>query len=167
MRSAANGAAHEYPAVTLSVAKLKGTNATIIANEVLQRVHDMRGVTLPNDVHVTTTRNYGKTAKEKADTLLEHLFIATITVTILIALFLGWRESGVVLLAIPVTLALTLAIFYLLGYTLNRVTLFALTPEVVKEVVYTMRFDKASALYGEFGRFYVGYVTDIADALGR
>ena len=126
VRSAANGAAHEYQAVTIAVSKRKGTNATIIANEVLQRVHDMRGVTLPNDVHVTTTRNYGKTAKEKADTLLEHLFIATITVTILIALFLGWRESGVVLLAIPVTLALTLAIFYLLGYTLNRVTLFAL-----------------------------------------
>ncbi|MGC8549113.1 MAG: efflux RND transporter permease subunit [Acidobacteriaceae bacterium] len=126
VRSAANGAAHEYPAVTISVAKLKGTNATIIANEVLKRVAEMRGVKLPDDVHVTTTRNYGKTAKEKADTLLEHLFIATITVTFLIALFLGWRESGVVLLAIPVTLALTLAIFYLMGYTLNRVTLFAL-----------------------------------------
>lgn len=126
VRSAANGAAHEYPAVTISVAKLKGTNATVIANEVLKRVAELRGVKLPNDVHVTTTRNYGKSAKEKADTLLEHLFIATITVTILIALFLGWRESGVVLLAIPVTLALTLAIFYLMGYTLNRVTLFAL-----------------------------------------
>ena len=72
------------------------------------------------------TRNYGETAKDKSDELLKHLFIATISVTLLIALALGWRESGVVLLAIPVTLALTLAIFYFYGYTLNRVTLFAL-----------------------------------------
>ncbi|MEO6965827.1 MAG: efflux RND transporter permease subunit, partial [Acidobacteriaceae bacterium] len=126
VRSAQNGAAREYPAVTISVAKLKGTNATNIANAVLHRVAQMRGVTLPNDVQVTTTRNYGETAKAKANELLQHLFIATITITLLIAIFLGWRESGVVLLAIPVTLALTLAVFYLMGYTLNRVTLFAL-----------------------------------------
>ena len=81
---------------------------------------------LPNDLNVTVTRNYGETAKDKSDELLQHLFIATISVTLLIALALGWRESGVVLLAIPVTLALTLAVFYLYGYTLNRVTLFAL-----------------------------------------
>jgi multidrug efflux pump subunit AcrB len=81
---------------------------------------------LPNDLNVSVTRNYGETAKDKSDELLQHLFIATISVTLLIALALGWRESGVVLLAIPVTLALTLAVFYLYGYTLNRVTLFAL-----------------------------------------
>jgi multidrug efflux pump subunit AcrB len=81
---------------------------------------------LPADVQVEVTRNYGETAKEKSDELLKHLFIATLSVTLLIALALGWRESGVVLLAVPVTLALTLAIFYLYGYTLNRVTLFAL-----------------------------------------
>jgi len=116
----------QYPAVTITVAKRKGTNATDIANAVLARVGEMKGVTLPSDLIITTTRNYGATAKEKSDTLLEHLLLATLSVTFLIALFLGWRESGVVLLAIPVTLALTLAVFYLLGYTINRVTLFAL-----------------------------------------
>jgi multidrug efflux pump subunit AcrB len=119
-------AARQYPAVTITVAKRKGTNATDIANAVLKRVHDMQGVTVPNDVTVTTTRNYGETAKAKSDELLEHLLLATLSVTLLVALFLGWRESGVVLLAIPVTLALTMTVFYLLGYTINRVTLFAL-----------------------------------------
>ena len=81
---------------------------------------------MPSDVTVTTTRNYGETAKDKSDELLEHLLLATLSVTLLVALFLGWRESGVVLLAIPVTLALTMSVFYFLGYTINRVTLFAL-----------------------------------------
>jgi len=116
----------QYPAVTITVAKRKGTNATDIANAVLKCVHQMQGVTIPNDVTVTTTRNYGATAKDKSDELLEHLLLATLSVTFLVALFLGWRESGVVLLAIPVTLALTMSVFYLLGYTINRVTLFAL-----------------------------------------
>lgn len=120
------GMGKENPAVTLTISKRKGTNATDIANAVLARVNAMKGVRLPNDVTITTTRNYGLTAKEKSDTLLKHLLLATISVTLLIALFLGWRESGVVLLAIPVTLALTIAVFYLMGYTLNRVTLFAL-----------------------------------------
>ena len=122
----ANSVARQYPAVTITVAKRKGTNATDIANAVLQSVHRMQGVTIPNDVTVTTTRNYGETAKAKSDELLEHLLLATLSVTLLIAVFLGWRESGVVLLAIPVTLALTLSVFYFLGYTVNRVTLFAL-----------------------------------------
>ena len=86
----------------------------------------MQGVTVPSDVTITTTRNYGDTAKAKSDELLEHLLLATLSVTFLVALFLGWRESGVVLLAIPVTLALTMSVFYFLGYTINRVTLFAL-----------------------------------------
>ncbi|MGO9939306.1 MAG: efflux RND transporter permease subunit [Terracidiphilus sp.] len=118
--------ARQYPAVTITVAKRKGTNATDISNAVLKRVHEMQGVTIPNDVTVTTTRNYGETAKNKSDELLEHLLLATLSVTLLVALFLGWRESGVVLLAIPVTLALTMSVFYFLGYTINRVTLFAL-----------------------------------------
>ncbi|MGA2833143.1 MAG: efflux RND transporter permease subunit [Terracidiphilus sp.] len=122
----ASQGARQYPAVTITVAKRKGTNATDISNAVLKRVHEMQGVTIPNDVTVTTTRNYGETAKNKSDELLEHLLLATLSVTLLIALFLGWRESGVVLLAIPVTLALTMSVFYFLGYTINRVTLFAL-----------------------------------------
>ena len=116
----------DLPAVTITVAKRKGTNATDIANAVLARVAGMRKTTLPADLNITTTRNYGDTAKAKSDQLLEHLLLATFSVTLLIAIFLGWRESGVVLLAIPVTLGLTLAAFYLYGYTLNRVTLFAL-----------------------------------------
>ncbi|MGB6724837.1 MAG: efflux RND transporter permease subunit, partial [Terracidiphilus sp.] len=125
--SAQKGAApQQYPGVTITVAKRKGTNATDIANAVLKHIDEMKGVAIPADVHVTTTRNYGETAKAKSDELLEHLLLATLSVTLLVALFLGWRESGVVLLAIPVTLALTMSIFYFLGYTINRVTLFAL-----------------------------------------
>jgi len=121
--SAANS---EYPAVTITLAKRKGANATLIAESALKKIGMLRGNMLPNDLNVSVTRNYGETAKDKSDELLQHLFIATISVTLLIALALGWRESGVVLLAIPVTLALTLSVFYLYGYTLNRVTLFAL-----------------------------------------
>ena len=123
--SAALGS-RQFPAVTVTVAKRKGANATGIANAVLASVHRMQGVSVPNDVTITTTRNYGDTAKAKSDELLEHLLLATLSVTFLVALFLGWRESGVVLLAIPVTLALTMSVFYFLGYTINRVTLFAL-----------------------------------------
>ncbi|UWZ83194.1 efflux RND transporter permease subunit [Occallatibacter riparius] len=119
-------APQQFPAVSITLAKRKGTNATDIANAALKRIDEMKGVQIPNDVNVTTTRNYGDTAKAKSDELLEHLLLATLSVTLLIALFLGWRESGVVLLAIPVTLALTMSIFYFLGYTINRVTLFAL-----------------------------------------
>jgi len=113
-------------AVTLSIAKRKGANATDVANAVLKRVAELRKTTLPADVQITVTRNYGQTAKAKSDELLKHLLLATLSVTLLVALFLGWRESGVVLVAIPVTLALTLAVFYFYGFTINRVTLFAL-----------------------------------------
>ena len=116
----------EYPAVTITLSKRKGTNATVISERVLDKISALRGYMLPNDLNITITRNYGETAKDKSDELLKHLLIATLSVTLLIALALGWRESGVVLLAVPVTLALTLAIFYIYGYTLNRVTLFAL-----------------------------------------
>jgi len=116
----------EFPAVTVTLAKRKGTNATIISEKALGKIADLRGYLLPQDLNVTVTRNYGETAKDKSDELLKHLFLATLSVTLLIALALGWRESGVVLIAIPVTLALTLFIFYFFGYTLNRVTLFAL-----------------------------------------
>ncbi|HEX6907823.1 MAG TPA: efflux RND transporter permease subunit, partial [Terriglobales bacterium] len=116
----------EYPAVTITLAKRKGTNASIIADHALARVQELRGNLLPNDLQVTVTRNYGETARDKSNELLKHLLLATLSVTLLVALALGWRESGVVLLAVPVTLALTLAIFYFYGYTLNRVTLFAL-----------------------------------------
>ena len=120
------GVSSDYPAVTLTLAKRKGTNATDITRAAEAKIESLRGYLLPADLNVSITRNYGETAKDKSDELLKHLFIATLSVTLLIALALGWRESGVVLIAIPVTLALTLFIFYLFGYTLNRVTLFAL-----------------------------------------
>jgi len=115
-----------YPAVTLSIAKRKGTNATELARTVEQKLDTVRGYLLPNDVTVSVTRNYGETAERKSNELLWHMFLAVISVSILIWLVLGLRESAVVLTAIPVTLALTLFVFYLYGYTLNRITLFAL-----------------------------------------
>jgi multidrug efflux pump subunit AcrB len=119
-------AGQDYPAVTISVAKRKGTNAVVIADNVLKKVESLKGVLIPRDVQVTVTRNYGETAQEKSNELLKHLTLATLSVTILIALFLGWRSAVVVLMAVPVTLALTLFLYFIYGYTLNRVTLFAL-----------------------------------------
>jgi multidrug efflux pump subunit AcrB len=113
-------------AVTLAIAKRPGVNATSIAHLALARVDELRGSLLPADVRVDVTRNYGETANEKANELILHLLIATLSVTLLIGLFLGWREAVVVLVAVPVTLALTLFVYYVLGYSLNRITLFAL-----------------------------------------
>jgi multidrug efflux pump subunit AcrB len=114
------------PAVTLSVAKRQGTNATVVAREVLKRVEALRRTTIPPEVQVATTRNYGDTAAEKSNELLLHMAIAVVGVSVLVGLALGLRESLIVFTAIPVTLALTLFVFYLYGYTLNRITLFAL-----------------------------------------
>lgn len=115
-----------FPAVTLTIAKRKGSNAVTVAKKVLTRINKARGSVIPDNIHITITRNYGETAKEKSNELLYHMMIAIFSVTILIWFALGHRESGVVAIAIPVTLALTLAVFYLYGYTLNRITLFAL-----------------------------------------
>ena len=114
------------PAVTIAVAKRKGANATELARLVEEKVDGLRGIVIPSDVDMTVTRNYGETAAEKSNELLFHMLLAVLSVTILIGLTLGWRESAIVAIAIPVTLALTLAVFQLFGYTLNRVTLFAL-----------------------------------------
>lgn len=115
-----------HPAVTVSVAKRKGTNAIDVAHRVLSRVESLQGSVIPADVEMTITRHYGETAAEKSNELLLHMFIAVISVSLLIWITLGLRESLIVFIAIPVTLALTLAVFYLYGYTLNRITLFAL-----------------------------------------
>jgi multidrug efflux pump subunit AcrB len=119
-------AGQDYPAVTISVAKRKGTNAVVIADKVLAKVDSLKGVLIPGEAQITVTRNYGETAQEKSNELLKHLMLATVSVTILIALALGWRSAVVVLMAVPVTLALTLFLYFVYGYTLNRVTLFAL-----------------------------------------
>jgi multidrug efflux pump subunit AcrB len=114
------------PAITLSIAKRKGTNAVDLTRRIEEQVARARGVMLPSDVDVEVTRNYGETAADKSNELLWHMLLAVLSVAALIWLALGFREAGVVLVAIPVTLALTLFVFYLHGYTLNRITLFAL-----------------------------------------
>ncbi len=115
-----------YPAVTIAVSKRKGTNAVEVAEEVLQLVEHAKGKLIPGDVNITVTRNYGETAKDKANELLEHLLIATFSVILLIAVALGVREALVVGIAVPVTLSIALFLSEMYGFTLNRVTLFAL-----------------------------------------
>jgi multidrug efflux pump subunit AcrB len=122
----ARGQGRDTAAVTLSVAKRPGANAVDVVAAVMARVDSLKGTLIPADVGVSVTRDYGATASEKSNELLLHMGFAVFGVAVLILLFLGWRESLVVLLAIPVTLGLTLMVFYLYGYTLNRITLFAL-----------------------------------------
>lgn len=122
----AGGGQEEEAAVTLSIAKRPGANAVTVVREVESALARLRGSLLPSSVTATFTRDYGATASEKSNELLFHMGIAVFGVALLILTFLGWRESLVVLLAIPVTLGLTLLVFYLYGYTLNRITLFAL-----------------------------------------
>ena len=113
-------------AVTITIAKRKSTNAIAVAGDVLRRVDGVKPTLSPEGVELTITRHYGETAAEKSNELLFHMAIAIFSVTLLIGITLGFRESGIVFVAIPVTLALTLTVFYLYGYTLNRITLFAL-----------------------------------------
>ncbi len=129
--AAATGEAAEagegsWPAVTLSVAKRKGTNAVDVVDAVLARTEAAKGAVIPGDVTVSVTRDYGETASEKSNELLLHMAIAVVSVALLVLVTLGRREAFIVFLAIPVTLALTLTVFFLYGYTLNRITLFAL-----------------------------------------
>jgi multidrug efflux pump subunit AcrB len=119
-------AAGEEPAVTLSIAKRAGANAIDVSHAVLAEVAALRGRVIPADLSVTVTRDYGETSAEKSNELLLHMAIAVVSVSLLILFLLGWRASLVVAIAIPATLALTLLVLYLWGYTLNRITLFAL-----------------------------------------
>ena len=114
------------PAVTVAVAKMKGSNAVTVAEHVIAKVRDLEGRVVPGDVHLEVTRNYGETAAHKATELIEHLLIAMISVILLIGVSLGVREAFVVGVAVPVTLAIALFLSMAYGYTLNRVTLFAL-----------------------------------------
>jgi multidrug efflux pump subunit AcrB len=123
---AGNPSSSEQPAVTLSVAKRPGANAISVAREILRKVETLKGRVIPADVQVSITRHYGETAAEKSNELLWHMLLAVAGVSLLVLLTLGWRESGIVGVAIPATLALTLLVFYLYGFTLNRITLFAL-----------------------------------------
>ena len=116
----------EVPAVTVAIAKQAGTNAVTVAEGVIRKVEEMKGHLIPADVRVTVTRDYGETADEKANELLWHLLIAVVAVVVFLGLTLGFRPAFVVSIAIPLTLALTLFISMLIGYSINRVTLFAL-----------------------------------------
>ncbi|MBB5700741.1 multidrug efflux pump subunit AcrB [Ochrobactrum daejeonense] len=114
------------PAVSLAIAKRPGTNAVVIAEEIVQRLEQVQGQIFPTDVEMTVTRNYGETANEKANELLLHLGLATVSIVVLVAVAIGWREALVVAVVIPTTILLTLFASWIMGYTLNRVSLFAL-----------------------------------------
>lgn len=114
------------PAVSLAIAKRAGTNAVAIADEIVDRLETVRGQIFPEGIEMTVTRNYGESANDKANELLFHLGLATISIVILVAFSIGWREALVVAVVIPTTILLTLFAARLMGYTLNRVSLFAL-----------------------------------------
>ncbi|OYQ33188.1 multidrug transporter AcrB [Flavobacterium cyanobacteriorum] len=116
----------EYPAVTISIGKVKGADAMKISEKILDKVEHLKQNLITDDVHVEVTRNYGETASDKVGELLLHLGIAIVAVTVLVMLAMGWRGGLVVFLSVPLTFALTLFSYYLFGYTLNRITLFAL-----------------------------------------
>lgn len=116
----------EYPASTIAVSKVKGADAMKISEQILQKVEQLKKSIIPNDVHVEVTRNYGETASHKVSELLLHLGVAILAVTVLVMLAMGWRGGLVVFFSVPLTFALTLFSYYMLGYTLNRITLFAL-----------------------------------------
>ncbi len=120
------GGAGPYTAVTLSVRKRRGANAISVVHAIDRKLEALRPRLIASGVRTTVSRDYGETSAEKSNDLLKHMGIATLSVALLMAIALGRREAGVVLLAVPVTLALTLFVFSLLGYTLNRITLFAL-----------------------------------------
>lgn len=116
----------DYPAVTVAVAKHKGTNAVTVAKEIIHEAEKFAKEVFPEGVHLRITRNYGKTADEKVNELVEALVVAIAIVILLLAYTIGWREGLIIAFAVPITFSLTLIINMFLGYTINRVTLFAL-----------------------------------------
>ncbi|MCA0932105.1 efflux RND transporter permease subunit [Lutimonas saemankumensis] len=115
-----------YNAVTLSVGKQKGGDAMKVSKVILDKIEELKKTLIPDEVQVTVSRNYGATASQKVSELLSHLFIAIISVSLVVMLAMGWRGGLVVFLSVPVTFALTLFSYYFMDYTLNRITLFAL-----------------------------------------
>ena len=120
------GMPDDYSAVTISIAKKKGADAMKLAEVVIDKVEHLKKDVITKDLNVDVTRNYGETASHKVSELLFHLSIAIIVVTLFVMIAMGWRGGLVVFLSVPVTFALTLFAYYFLGYTLNRITLFAL-----------------------------------------
>ncbi len=117
---------HRVPAVSLALAKRAGANAVVVSQAIVGRVATLQGRLIPSDLRVEVTRDYGRTANDKANELLFHLGLATVSIVALIALAIGWREAVVTLVVIPTTILLTLFAARLMGYTINRVSLFAL-----------------------------------------
>ena len=115
-----------YPAVTMAVAKRTGTNAVTVAQGIIDKLNQLKPEVIPPAIRVKVTRDYGATADEKVNELMRELLIAVLSITVLLTLFLGWREALIVALAVPLTLAITLTGNMMFGYTINRVTLFAL-----------------------------------------
>jgi multidrug efflux pump subunit AcrB len=122
----ADGSFVRVPAVSVAFAKRAGANAVVVAHDLLARLDGIEGRLVPDGVSVTVTRDYGETANEKANELLFHLALATVSIVVLIAFAIGWREALVTLVVIPTTILLTLFAANLMGYTINRVSLFAL-----------------------------------------
>ncbi|MFV0419090.1 MAG: efflux RND transporter permease subunit [Dysgonomonas sp.] len=120
------GMPDDYSAVTISIAKKKGADAMKLAEVVIDKVDHLKKDVITKDLNVEVSRNYGETASHKVSELLFHLSIAIIVVTLFVMIAMGWRGGLVVFLSVPVTFALTLFAYYFLGYTLNRITLFAL-----------------------------------------
>ena len=125
-RKDTGGEIQRVPAVTVAIAKRAGANAVVISERIHHRLAELTGKIVPADVEVIVTRNYGETANEKANELLFHLGLATVSIVALMGLVIGWREGIVVLIVIPTTILLTLFASYVMGYTINRVSLFAL-----------------------------------------
>ena len=121
-----NGAWKRVPAISVALAKRAGANAVVVSEELSRRLEGLKSRLIPDDIQVTTTRDYGETANEKANELLFHLGLATVSIVVLIAIAIGWREALVTLVVIPTTILLTLFAANLMGYTINRVSLFAL-----------------------------------------
>tara|TARA_R110000868_G_scaffold142374_6_gene359644 strand:+ start:8474 stop:11752 length:3279 start_codon:yes stop_codon:yes gene_type:complete len=117
---------NRLPAVTLAIAKREGANAVVVSEHIIERIESLEGTLIPHGLDVTITRNYGETANEKANELLFHLALATVSIVLLVTFVIGWREGVVVFVVIPTTILLTLFASNLMGYTINRVSLFAL-----------------------------------------
>ena len=121
-----SGGWNSAPAVSIAIAKRAGANAVVVSDAILERVESLRGELVPDGIEVAVTRNYGETANEKANELLFHLALATVSIVVLIGFTIGWREAGVTAVVIPTTILLTMFASNIMGYTINRVSLFAL-----------------------------------------
>jgi multidrug efflux pump subunit AcrB len=126
MAKGVDGNWNTVPAVTVAFAKRAGANAVVVADALIRRADTLKGTLIPAGINVEVTRDYGKTANDKANELLFHLALATVSIVLLIGFVIGWREAGVTLIVIPTTILLTLFAANLMGYTINRVSLFAL-----------------------------------------